>query len=180
MAGIATTERTRSSDDTTSVGVSQMFSVIADGDNRTYLALSAQDWHEYAAGMTATDVVIGYQASSGQYDCSSYGWIGQTAYSSSAGASDVTNLPLFGTNGPRQTTSHAANGYPMTRVDPAGHRGGTTAGMPPDLAATGHRGSHRLDFRAGRRQCHLAPDCRTIGCCPMGSASTPPPTQSSA
>ena len=45
MAGIATTERTVRRC-TTSIGVSQMFSVIADGDNQTYLALSAQDWHE--------------------------------------------------------------------------------------------------------------------------------------
>ena len=79
-----------------------MFSVTADGDQQPSLALTALDWNKHPAGTAGTGIVTIYQASPGQDDCSSYGWIGQKAHNSFAGASDVTNSPLFGTSAPKR------------------------------------------------------------------------------
>jgi hypothetical protein len=112
-----------------------MFSVIADGDNQPYLALTALDWDEHVAGAAGSGIVVSCQVSPGQYESSTYGWTDQSAYNFSSSASDVTALPLLGTSDRNQAEFHAANAHP-TQVEATGYPGSATASARPGLAAT--------------------------------------------
>jgi hypothetical protein len=126
-----------------------MFTVAAASSNPTYLVLSVLDRAEYTAGASgATGTLSGnghtlslasiggdgrgaglvftYQASTGRYYNSTYGYFDQLVYNSSASKSDVTNLSLFGTNSLSQATSYASNAYGMMQADPSGYIGSAT------------------------------------------------------
>ena len=148
---MAITEKTDAFVDTTAtqIALSQMFTTTASSSNPAYLVLTALDRNEYTAGSSkATGTLVGnghvlsfssigsdgrgagivftYQASTGRYYNSTYGYLDQLTYDSSGSASDVTNLSLFGTNNLSLATSDAANAYSMMQADPSGYIGSAT------------------------------------------------------
>src|SRR5579872_13087 len=142
-----------------SIGLSQMFSVTAGSNNPTYLVLTALDRNEYTAGASgatgslsgnghslsltsiggdarSTGIVFTYQAATGRYYSSTYGYLDQLTYNSSASLDDVTNLSLFGTNSLFQAMTYATNTYDMMQVDAAGYLGSATVVTQPNFTAT--------------------------------------------
>ncbi len=132
-----------------SIGFSQMFTITAGSGNPTYLVLSALDRNEYTAGAskatgsltgsghTANFASVGgdgrgvgiaftYQASTGRYYSSVYGYFDQLTYNASSSFGDVTNLSLFGTNTLNLATSYAANASALMQADAAGYLGSAT------------------------------------------------------
>jgi hypothetical protein len=141
-----------------SFGLSQMFSVTAGSSNPAYVVLSALDRNEYTAGATGATgslsgnghtlglggigsdargagIVFTYQASSGRYYSSIYGYLDQLAYNASASLGDVTNLSLFGTSNMSLATSYAASAYGMMQMDAPGYLGSATIVTQPTFAA---------------------------------------------
>ena len=146
------------------IGLSQMFTVTAGSTNPTYLVLTALDRNEYTAGASGatgslsgnghtatfsniggdgrgTGIVFTYQASTGRYYNSTYGYFDQLTYTMSASLGDVTNLSLFGTNNLNLANSYGANAWNMMQVDQAGYLGSATmvtrpgfTGMVPSQA----------------------------------------------
>lgn len=137
-----------------SIGLSRMFTVTAGTNNPTYLVLTALDRNEYTAGATGqtgslygnghtanfgslggdgrgTGIVFTYQASSGRYYNSIYGYFDQLIYNSSGSLNDVTNLSLFGTNNLSQATAYATSAYAMMQVDSSGYLGSATVVTQP-------------------------------------------------
>ena len=103
------------------ISLSQMFAVSASASNPTYLVLSGLDRNEYTkAGTGATGTLNGngakatfssggsdfrnvglvftYNAATGRYYNSTYGYLDQLTYTASASVNDITSLSLFGTN----------------------------------------------------------------------------------
>ena len=128
------------------ISLSQMFSVTAATSNPTYLVLNGLDRNEYTAGAAdttgslagngATDgfgniggdgrgvgIVFTYQAASGLYVNSTYGYFNQLVYNSSASANDLTDLSLFGTNNLSVANSAAVNAYSLVNGDASGYLG---------------------------------------------------------
>ena len=118
----------------TTIGLSQMFTVTAGSSNPTYLVLSALDRNEYTAkasgavgslsgnGHTLSlssiggdgrgaGIVFTYQSTTGRYYNSTYGYFDQLTYISSGSLNDVTNLSLFGTSNLSLATAYAGNAY---------------------------------------------------------------------
>jgi hypothetical protein len=141
-----------------SLGLSQMFSVAAGNNNPAYLVLTALDRNEYTAGATGATgslfgnghtlslsniggdgrgagIVFAYQASTGHYYSSTYGYLDQLTYRSSGSLADVTNLSLFGTSNLGQATYYAANAYAMMQVDAAGYLVSATVVTQPKFTA---------------------------------------------
>jgi hypothetical protein len=141
------------------IGLSQMFSVTAGSSNPTYLVLSALDRNEYTAkasgavGMLSGNghtlnlssigsdgrgagIVFTYQAATGRYYNSTYGYFDQLTYVSSGSPDDVTNLSLFGTGNLSQATAYAGNAYAMMQVDAAGYLGSATVATEPGFTGT--------------------------------------------
>jgi Putative Ig domain len=142
-----------------SIDISQIFSETASNSNPTYLVLTVLDRNEYTAGATGatgsltgnghtlnlssiggdgrgTGIVFTYQASTGRYYSSTYGYFDQLIYNSSGSLDDVTNLSLFGTNNLSQATSYATNAYNMMQADPSGYLGSATVATEPSFAGT--------------------------------------------
>jgi Putative Ig domain len=141
-----------------SIGLSQMFSVTAGTSNPAYLVLTALDRNEYtaaASGATGSlsgngnilslgniggdgrgaGIVFTYQASTGRYYSSTYGYLDQLTYQSSGSLADVTNLSLFGTSDLGLAANYAANAYWMMQVDAAGYLGSATVVTQPKFTA---------------------------------------------
>ncbi len=142
-----------------SFGLSQMFSVTAGSSNPAYLVFSALDRNEYTAGASGATgslsgnghtlglggiggdargagIVFTYQASSGRYYSSTYGYLDQLTYNASASLGDVTNLSLFGTSNMSLATSYAANAYGMMQLDAPGYLGSATVVTQPTFTAS--------------------------------------------
>ena len=137
-------------DDTTeSIDLSQMFAETPGSSDPAYLVLTVLDRNEYTAGASGatgtltgnghtlklsslggdargTGIVFTYQASTGQYYNSTYGYLNQLVYNASGSLDDVTNLSLFGTSNLMQATAYATNAYNMMQVDPSGYLGSAT------------------------------------------------------
>jgi hypothetical protein len=141
------------------IGLSQMFNVTAGSGNPTYLVLSALDRNEYTVGASGAvgglsgnghtlslsslgsdgrgaGIVFTYQASSGRYYSTTYGYFDQLTYTSSGSLDDVTNLSLFGTGNLAQANAYAANAYYMMQVDAAGYLGSATVATEPSFHNT--------------------------------------------
>jgi hypothetical protein len=136
--------------------LSQMFGVTASGSNPTYLVLTALDRNEYTAGATGatgslsgngntatfssiggdgrgTGIVFTYQASTGRYYNSTYGYFDQLSYKASASKNDVTSLSLYGTNSLATANAYATNVYDMMQADPSGYLGSVTVATQPSF-----------------------------------------------
>jgi hypothetical protein len=136
------------------VSLSQMFTVTPGSGDPTYLVLTALDRDEYTAGASgatgsfsgdgqslslgniggdgrSAGIVFTYQASTGRYYSSTYGYLDQLTYDSSASAGDVTNLSLFGTSNLSMATEYASNANALTMVDGAGYMGSATVVTAP-------------------------------------------------
>ena len=137
-----------------------MFSVTAGSSNPTYLVLTALDRNEYTAkasgavgklsgnGHTLSPsciddfdgrgagIVFTYQAASGRYYSSTYGYFDKLTYVSSGSLGDVTNLSLFGTSDLSLATTYADNAYAMMHVDAAGYLGSVSVATEPGFAGT--------------------------------------------
>jgi len=141
------------------IGLPQMFNVTAGAGDPAYLVLSAIDRNEYTAGASGATgslsgnghtmsfsgigsdargagIVFAYQASTGRYYSSVYGYLDQLTYQSSGSLGDVTNLSLFGTANLSQATANAANAYAMMQGDASGYLGSATVVTQPGYAAT--------------------------------------------
>ncbi len=114
------------------VSLSSMVSVTAASSNPTYLILTTLDRDEYtaaASGATGTlsgnghslamsaeqsdargsDIVFTYQASTGRYYSSTYGYLDQLTYTAPSSANDVADLALFATNSASAANSASSN-----------------------------------------------------------------------
>jgi hypothetical protein len=141
-----------------SIGLSQMFTVTAGSTDPAYLVLTVLDRNEYtaaASGATGslsgnghtlalssigsdgrgTGIVFTYQATSGEYYNSVYGYLDQLTYSFSSSSGDVTNLSLFGTNNLSLANNDAANAISMMMFDGAGYLGSATVVTRPGYTA---------------------------------------------
>jgi hypothetical protein len=133
----------------TSIGLSQVFTVTAGSSNPTYLVLTALDRDEYTAGASGATgtftgnghtasfaslgsdgrgagIVFTYQAGTGRYYNSTYGYLDQLTYNSSSSLDDVTSLSLFGTNSLGVANAYAGNAYDLMEYDPSGYLGSAT------------------------------------------------------
>lgn len=142
-----------------SISLSSLFSTAASPANPTYLVLTGLDRNEYTAsstGATGTltgngavarfgsigadgrgiDVIFTYQASTGRYFSSTYGYFDQVTYISSASTNDLTNFSLFGTNNLALANSYGNNAYAMAQLDPGGYLGSVTIATQPSYHAT--------------------------------------------
>jgi len=125
------------------VNISSLFKVTASPSNPTYLILSGLDRNEYTAGYNtanmgslkgttgATDkisafnlaqtgdaytagIAFTYQASTGRYYNSTYGYFDQMTYTASTTTNDNTSLSVFTTNNASYATQYAANPYVLS------------------------------------------------------------------
>jgi hypothetical protein len=131
------------------IGLSQMFTVTAGSNNPAYLVLTVLDRNEYTAGASGatgslsgnghtlslgslggdgrgTGLVFTYQASTGRYYNSTYGYFDQLTFNSSGSRNDLTNLSVFGTNTLSAATAYASNAYSMMQTDASGYLGSAT------------------------------------------------------
>jgi hypothetical protein len=142
-----------------SIGLSQIFTVTPSSADPAYLVLTVLDRNEYTAGATGATgtltgnghtlnlaniggdgrgagIVFTYQASSGRYYNSIYGYFDQLTYNSSGSLDDLTNLSLFGTSSLSLANQYATNAVSMMQVDPSGYLGSVTVATEPGFAAT--------------------------------------------
>jgi len=142
-----------------SIALSQMFTVTAGSTDPTYLVLTVLDRDEYTAGASGatgslsgngqtlglssigsdgrgTGIVFTYNAITGLYYNSVYGYLNQLAYTSSSSSGDVTNLSLFGTNSLTLADDYATNATMMMEVDASGYLGSATVVTRPGYTAT--------------------------------------------
>jgi hypothetical protein len=141
------------------INLSQMFAVTGATGNPAYLVVTALDRDEYTAGATGATgsftgnghtlkfsslggdgrgagIVFTYQASTGRYYNSTYGYFDQLTYTSSGSAGDVTDIAVFGTSNLFQATAYAGNPYAMMQSDPSGTIGTATVATVPHDTAT--------------------------------------------
>ena len=83
-----------------------------------------------------TGIVFTYQASTGEYYNSTYGYLNQIDLQQSSSAGDVTNLSLFGTSSLTLANAYATNADAMMQVDTAGYLGSATVVTQPDYTGT--------------------------------------------
>ncbi len=158
---MAITERENAFVDATSasIGLSQMFNITSSSSNPTHLVLSLLDRNEYttgASGATGTisgnghtatfsntqgdsrgiGITFAYQASSGRYYNSTYGYLDQITYTSSSSPGDVTDVSLLGTGSLSLANTYARDPYYMMDVDPNGYIGTATVVTRPGYTAT--------------------------------------------
>jgi hypothetical protein len=81
-------------------------------------------------------IVFTYQAASGRYYSSTYGYFDKLTYVSSGSLGDVTNLSLFGTSDLSLATTYADNAYAMMDLDAAGYLGSVSVATEPGFAGT--------------------------------------------
>jgi hypothetical protein len=145
--------------DAEQIALSQMFAVTAGSTDPMYLVLTVLDRDEYTAGASGATgtlsgngktlglssiggdgrgagIVFTYQASTGEYYNSTYGYLDQLTYNSSSSAGDVTNLSLFGTNSLGLANADAGNVVSMIQADPTGYLGSATVVTRPGYTAT--------------------------------------------
>src|SRR5579872_6314573 len=138
----------------TAISLSQMFSVTAGGSDPTYLVLTALDRNEYTLGAAGavgslsgggrtlglgniggdgrgTGIVFTYQAANGRYYNSTYSYLDQLSYNSSARLGDVTDLSLFGSSNLTIASFYATNVYDLVQLDAAGYLGSATIVTQP-------------------------------------------------
>ena len=138
----------------TPISLSGLVNVTAAASNPAYLVLSGLDRNEYtpgASGATGTltgngntdrfssiggdgrgiGIVFTYQASSGRYYSSTYGYLDQLTYTASASLNDVTNLSLFGTSNASLANAYANTPYGLMQTDAAGYLGSITVATQP-------------------------------------------------
>jgi len=141
-----------------SISLAEMFNVTAGSSNPQYLVLTVLDRDEYTAGASGATgtltgnghtlklssiggdgrgagIVFTYQAATGLYYNSTYGYLNQLVYNSSASAGDVTNLSLFGTSNLAQASSYAGNADLMMEEDAGGYIGSATVVTRPGYTA---------------------------------------------
>ena len=141
-----------------SIPLSQMFAVTAASTDPTYLVLTVLDRNEYTKGATGATgtltgnghtlslssigsdgrgagIVFTYQAATGRYYNSTYGYLDQLTYNSSGSLDDITNLSLFGTSSLSLANAYASNAYSMMQVDPSGYIGSVTVATEPSFSA---------------------------------------------
>ena len=158
---MAITEKTNAFVDQSAaqIALSQMFTTTAGSSDPTYLVPTVLDRNEYTAGATGTTgslvgnghvlnlssigsdgrgagIVFTYQASTGRYYNSTYGYLDQLVYDSSGSIGDVTNLSLFGTSNLTEANAYAANAYDMMQVDPSGYIGSATVATQGSFTGT--------------------------------------------
>lgn len=142
-----------------SIALSQMFTVTAGSGDPAYLVVTVLDRDEYTVGASAatgtlsgnghtqglsslgddgrgTGIVFTYQASTGDYYNSTYGYLNQLTYNSSSSLDDVTNLSLFGTNSLNLAAADATDAYDMMQADPSGYLGSATVVTQPGFTGT--------------------------------------------
>ena len=140
-----------------SIALSQMVTVTASASNPAYLVLTGLDRDEYTAGASGATgslagggqtegfsaiggdargagIVFTYQAATGCYYSSAYGYLDQLSYIASASPGDVTNLSLFGMGNLSLARFYAANPYALMQVDAAGYLGSATVATVPGFA----------------------------------------------
>ena len=142
-----------------SIGLADMFDVTAGSSDPTYLVLTVLDRDEYTAGASGATgtltgnghtlslnslggdgrgagIVFTYQAATGLYYNSTYGYLNQLVYNSSSSAGDVTNLSLFGMSNLTEADDFASNPDLMMEEDAAGYIGSATVVTRPGDTAT--------------------------------------------
>jgi hypothetical protein len=142
-----------------SIDLSQMFTVTAASNDPAYLVLTVLDRNEYTEGATdatgslsgngqtldlsgtggdarGTGIVFTYEASTGEYFNSTYGFLNQLTYNSSGGLDDVANLSLFGTNNLNLANANAGNAESLMQVDASGYLGSATVVTEPGSSGT--------------------------------------------
>ena len=141
-----------------SIGLAEMFGVTAGSTDPAYLVLTVLDRDEYTAGATGATgtltgdgqtlslgsiggdgrgagIVFTFQASTGLYYNSTYGYLNQLVYNSSASAGDVTNLSLFGMSSLAEANAFAGNPDLMAQTDASGYIGSATVVTSPGHTA---------------------------------------------
>ena len=141
------------------IGLAQMFTETASATNPAYLVLTAIDRKVYTAGATGATgtlsgnghslgfsniggdargagIVFTYQASSGRYYSSIYGFLDLLTYNASGSSGDVTNLSLFGTSSLSQATAYASNAYSIMQADASGYLGSATVVTQPKFSGS--------------------------------------------
>ena len=117
------------------IGLSTLFAVTPAASDPTYLVLSGLDRDEYTAGYNTANmgslsgggatqkftnvesdawsvgIVFTYQASTGLYYNSTYGYFNQLTYTASSNTNDNTSLSVFTTSNLSLATENAANPY---------------------------------------------------------------------
>ncbi|HTB44391.1 MAG TPA: putative Ig domain-containing protein [Acetobacteraceae bacterium] len=137
-----------------SIDLSQTFTVTAGSSDPAYLVLTVLDRDEYTAGASGatgtltgnghtlslssiggdgrgTGIVFTYNAGTGQYYNSTYGYLNQLVFNSSSSAGDVTNLSLFGTSSLSLANNDATNAVSMMELDGSGYLGSATVVTRP-------------------------------------------------
>ena len=140
-----------------SIALSHMLAATASASDPAYLVLTGLDRDEYTAGESgATGSLVGggqtagfsgiggdargagivftYQAATGRYYSSTYGYLDQLTYTASTSPGDVTSLSLFGTSSRSVATAYAANPNALIQVDAAGYLGSATVATEPGFA----------------------------------------------
>lgn len=142
----------------TSISLSQMFTVTTASSNPAYVVLSLLDRNEYTAGASGatgrlsgngntstltsvggdgrgTGIIFRYQVPAGRYYNSTFGYLDELTYTSSSSVGDVTSLSLFGTSDLSLATQDGANPYSMIEGDAPGYLGSTTVVTRPNYSA---------------------------------------------
>ncbi|HEY1934008.1 MAG TPA: putative Ig domain-containing protein [Acetobacteraceae bacterium] len=142
-----------------SIGLSQMFTVTPAATDPLYLVLTVLDRNEYTAGASGATgtltgnghtlslaniggdgrgagIVFTYQASTGRYFNSTYGYLDQLTYNSSGSLDDLANLSLFGAGSFILANEYASNAVSMMQVDPSGYLGSVTVATEPKFTTT--------------------------------------------
>jgi hypothetical protein len=142
-----------------SILLSQMFTETPASTDPEYLVLTVLDRDEYTAGASGATgtltgnghtlslssiggdgrgagIVFTYQASTGEYYNSTYGYLNQLTWNSSSSSGDVTNLSLFGTNSLSLADADASNPVTMIEDDAAGYLGSATVVTRPGYTST--------------------------------------------
>lgn len=143
----------------TGISLSHMVSLTAGAGSPTYLIVTGLDRNEYAVSSTGatgslsgngqTDaaaaltgdarslgITFAWQAATGEYCNSTYGYLNNVVYTASSSPGDITDLSFFGTSSRFAATYDAANPYALMETDAAGYLGTVTVATEPGFTAT--------------------------------------------
>jgi hypothetical protein len=141
------------------VQLSQVVSASASSSNPAYLVLNGYDRNEYtvtSSGATGSfsgnaqtlgfraiggdargaGIAFTYDAASGRYLSSTYGYLDQINYTASTSTADITDLSLFGTNSVSIASSYASHAIALAQIDAGGYLGTLTVATEPGYSAT--------------------------------------------
>lgn len=141
------------------VPISELMSVSASSSNPTYLVLNGFDRNEYTVASSSTTgsfsgnahtlgfsaiggdargagIVFTYNAVSGRYYSSTYGYLDQLSYTASTSTADITDLSLFGTNSASIANSYASSAIALAQTDASGYLGTLTVATEPGYSST--------------------------------------------